>query len=266
MQNQIMIFRRCLTVRFKHSGKNSSRVDLVANRQEVLSSLINFSHILQFQLVYSYGLWTPVISRFTKTWDWTAGTGDALLMNWQQPYTTLTTHAGVQVISICGWSKICGNVYGSENVHVVVQTNLKLKVISLNGRPPAYKFSKTKAWQNLKICLPVIVSICVKCASQLEPLVWVIILRSEFKHTDRWSVSLSSLPICLHNLQICKASGRSASLWRPAIQVSKVGIKTRSRCSVASRILFVTPFSLAEGVPQQDEFVMSSDDTQPCDC
>jgi len=24
---------------------------------------------------------------------------------------------------------------------------------------------------------------------------------------------------CLHNLQICKASGRSASLWRPSIQV-----------------------------------------------
>ena len=41
------------------------RVGLVANRQEVLSSLtIIFSHILQFQLVYS--LWTLVISRFVS--------------------------------------------------------------------------------------------------------------------------------------------------------------------------------------------------------
>src|SRR6218665_1640410 len=41
----------------------------------------------------------------------------------------------------------------------------------------------------------------------------------DFKHPGRWSVSHSSLPVCLHNLQISKAWGRSASLWRPSIQV-----------------------------------------------
>src|SRR6218665_3646793 len=49
----------------------------------------------------------------------TAGTGDARLMNRQQPYTSPTTHAGVQAISICGWSKICSDVYGSGDVHAI---------------------------------------------------------------------------------------------------------------------------------------------------
>src|SRR6218665_1689476 len=44
-------------------------------------------------------------------------------------------------------------------------------------------------------------------------------MSSEFKHPGGWSVSLSSPPVCLHNLQISKAWGRSASLWRPSIQV-----------------------------------------------
>jgi len=48
------------------------------------------------------------------------------------------------------------------------------------------------------------------------------------KHTGRWSVSLPSLSICVHEkLQICKGlcrgSGRSASLWRPAIHVDGQG-------------------------------------------
>src|SRR6218665_2773508 len=55
----IIIFIRCFTVRFRHSGLNSSpgslltrtRMGLGANRQKVLSTLrIIFSHILQFQL------------------------------------------------------------------------------------------------------------------------------------------------------------------------------------------------------------------------
>jgi len=49
---------------------------------------------------------------------------------------------------------------------------------------------------------------------------------SEFKHTGRWSVSLTSLPVCLHKLQIGKGwsrdSGRSASPWGPAILVSVI--------------------------------------------
>jgi len=55
-------------------------------------------------------------------------------MSWQQPCTSPTTHAGVQAISVCDWSKIimqrCVG-YGSADVHVVVPTNVNLKVISL---------------------------------------------------------------------------------------------------------------------------------------
>src|SRR6218665_696821 len=68
---------------------------------------------------------------FSRKSHRTAGTGDTLLMNWQQPCKSPTTHAGVQAISICGWSKICNDVYGSGDVNVVVPTNEKLKVISL---------------------------------------------------------------------------------------------------------------------------------------
>src|SRR6218665_3054420 len=35
----------------------------------------------------------------------------ALFLSWQQSCTSLTTHAGVQAISICGWSKICSHVW-----------------------------------------------------------------------------------------------------------------------------------------------------------
>jgi len=49
------------------------------------------------------------------------------------------------------------------------------------------------------------------------------LLFSEFKHTGRWPVSMQNLRVCKgpHKLQISGSdSGRSASLWRPAIHVS----------------------------------------------
>jgi len=49
-------------------------------------------------------------------------------MSWQQSCTSPTTQAGVQAISICGWSNICSDVYGSADVHVAAPTNVKLKV------------------------------------------------------------------------------------------------------------------------------------------
>jgi len=52
------------------------------------------------------------------------------LLSWQQSCTSPITQAGVQAISICGWSKICSDVYSFGDVHVVVPTNAKLKVIS----------------------------------------------------------------------------------------------------------------------------------------
>jgi len=54
----------------------------------------------------------------------------ALLLNWQQSCTSPVTQAGVQVISICGWSKICSDVYSSGDVHVAVLTNVKLSHLS----------------------------------------------------------------------------------------------------------------------------------------
>jgi len=124
---------QALSLQFFSRKPPYMRVGLVANRQECLSLLmIIFSHILQFQLVYRFWHWLSAPSWvLSRTSHRTAGTGDTLLMNWQQPCKSPTTHAGVQAISICGWSKICSDVYGSGDVHVVVPTNAKLKVISL---------------------------------------------------------------------------------------------------------------------------------------
>jgi len=58
-----------------------------------------------------------------------------------------------------------------------------------------------------------------------------------------------SLPVSLHKRKISKGSntvsGRQASLWRPAIHVSGHSwhLLFKSRCSLASRLLLVTPFS-----------------------
>ena len=69
------------------------RVGLVAKQAEGVSSLNStFSHISQLQLEYHRAhrirlrLWTSVISGFLRALqpsDRTAGTGDALLMSWQ---------------------------------------------------------------------------------------------------------------------------------------------------------------------------------------
>src|SRR6218665_141309 len=63
-----------------------------------------------------------------------------------------------------------------------------------------------------------------------------------------WLVSsLPSLPVCLHNLQISKAWGRSASLWRPSIQVvGHQDMKQGSRVFIGQRILLVTPLFLLQ--------------------
>jgi len=72
----------------------------------------------------------PLSACLAGSHERTAGTGDALLMSWQQPCTSPTIRAGVQVISTCGWLKICSGVCSSGDVHVLVPTNVKLKVIS----------------------------------------------------------------------------------------------------------------------------------------
>src|SRR6218665_1590060 len=97
---QKMVYCQIQELRFEYSLRKPPhiRVGLVANMQEVLSSLtIIYFHILQFRLVYR--LWTSVISRFLRALQGLrpnalAGTGDALLMSPQQPCTSPTTHAG----------------------------------------------------------------------------------------------------------------------------------------------------------------------------
>ena len=79
------------------------RVGQVAKMHKVISSLTNISsHTLQFQLVCR--LRTSVISAYLRF---------------------SPTSAGVQAIS-----KICSDVCSSADVHVLVPTNVKLKVLS----------------------------------------------------------------------------------------------------------------------------------------
>ena len=80
MQPQTMIFKGCFTVRFRHSGLNSSPGNLLTyvwawltNKQKVLSSLNNiFSHISHVQLEYFRAhwillrLWASVITGFLR--------------------------------------------------------------------------------------------------------------------------------------------------------------------------------------------------------
>src|SRR6218665_656659 len=96
------------------------------NRPEVLSSLniiLSYTCILQLQLAnrrvlwIRFRLWTPVINRASVR---TAVTVDSMLMNWQQPCTSPTTHAGVQAISAC--SDVCD----PGQVHVIVPSNVKV--------------------------------------------------------------------------------------------------------------------------------------------
>src|SRR6218665_361959 len=72
-----------------------------------------------------------------------------LLLSWQQSCASPITQAGVQAISICGWSKICSDVYSSGDVHVVVPTNVKLKVISLKTLIFKAKISTTHVALNI---------------------------------------------------------------------------------------------------------------------
>src|SRR6218665_3357352 len=106
------------------------------NRQEVLSSLnIIFYHLLQLQFVYwrvhwiLLRLWTSD-SRFflhaLRDFRLQAQAKDTPLMSWQQPCTSPTTRAGVQVISTCGWSKM------SVVLSRLLLYNVKLKVIYRN--------------------------------------------------------------------------------------------------------------------------------------
>src|SRR6218665_395304 len=73
----------------------------------------------------------------------------ALLLSWQQSCTSPTTHAGLQAISIFGWSKTCNDVYSSGYVHVVVPPNVKLKVTSLKTIIFKVKISTTHVAQNI---------------------------------------------------------------------------------------------------------------------
>jgi len=106
MQHQIMIFRRCFTIRFRHSGLNSSPGNLL----------------------------TIMCGPSCK---------QALLLSWQQSCTSPTTHAGVQAISICGWSQICSDVYSCCTDYV------KLEVISLNTLIFKAKISPTHVALNI---------------------------------------------------------------------------------------------------------------------
>ena len=72
-----------------------------------------------------------------------------------------TIHAGVQAISICGWSKICSDVYGCCGVHVVVSINENYKSLlrrcwfsglKINTNHVAPNINpKTGSWRNATI-------------------------------------------------------------------------------------------------------------------
>src|SRR6218665_943810 len=77
---------------------------------------------------------TPASILLQESYSHTCGPSckEALLLSWQQSCTSPITQAGVQAISIWGWSKIrvCSDVYSSGDVHVAVPTNVKLSHLS----------------------------------------------------------------------------------------------------------------------------------------
>src|SRR6218665_1622849 len=77
-------------------------------------------------------LGTPASILLQESYSHTGGPSckQALLLSWQQSSTSPITQAGVQAISICGWSKICSDVYSSGDVHVAVPSNVKLGHLS----------------------------------------------------------------------------------------------------------------------------------------
>ena len=110
------------------------------NKQEVLSSLyITFFHILQLQMVYRW-------IRLLLSW-WAIGHSHlplpACLVGpqtelqtpathcCQQPCTSPITCAGVPAISTCGWSKICSDACDLGEVHVMIPTDVEMKVFCL---------------------------------------------------------------------------------------------------------------------------------------
>src|SRR6218665_3417268 len=93
--------------------------------------------------------------------------------------------------------------------------------LDIKDRAPTYKFSMRKACL-INICLSIIMDAFFKCASGLA------LDSSEFKHTGRLSVSLSSLPVCLHKLQIKQRFRQVSIVSEDQLFMSAfiVGIKT----------------------------------------